>query len=94
MYFIGERGLLNGGRKMFRWKDYEENTCLFIDGIDTNVAVLRYKDHQLTDSITGIKKKINAISIDDAKKASEKILLEYWKKVKSEVDNVMDVISK
>ena len=79
---------------MFRWKDYEENTCLFIDGINTNVAVLRYKDHQLTDSITGIKKKINAISIDDAKKASEKILLEYWKKVKSDIDNVMDVISK
>ena len=45
---------------MFRWKDYEENTCLFIEGIDTNVAVLRYKDHQLTDSITGVKKKINA----------------------------------
>lgn len=79
---------------MFRWKDYEENTCLFIDGIDTNVAVLRYKDHQLTDSITGIKKKINAISIDDAKKASEKILLEYWKKVKSDIDNVMDAINK
>ena len=79
---------------MFRWKDYEENTCLFIDGIDTNVAVLRYKDHQLTVSITGIKKKINAISIDDAKKASEKILLEYWKKVNSDIDKVMDVISK
>ena len=29
---------------MFRWKDYEENTCLFVDEIDTNVAVLRYKD--------------------------------------------------
>ena len=83
-----------GGINMFRRKDYEENTCLFIDGIDTNIAVLRYKDHQLTDSITGIKKKINAISVDDAKKASEKILLEYWKKVKSDIDNVMDVISK
>lgn len=79
---------------MFRWKDYEENTCLFIDGIDTNVAVLRFKDHQLTDSITGTKKKINAISIDDAKKASEKFLIDYWKKVKSEIDNVMNVISK
>lgn len=29
---------------MFRWKDYKENTCLFVDEIDTNVAVLRYKD--------------------------------------------------
>lgn len=58
------------------------------------MAILRHKDHQLTDSITGIKKKINAISIDDAKKASEKFLVEYWKKVKSEIDNVVDAISK
>lgn len=79
---------------MFRWKEYEGNSALFINGINTNVAILRHKDHQLTDSITGTKKKINAISIDDAKKASEKFLLEYWKKVKSDIDNVMDVISK
>lgn len=79
---------------MFKWKEYDGNSALFIDGINTNVAILRHKDHQLTDSITGIKKRINAISIDDAKKASEKFLVEYWKKVKSEIDNVMDVISK
>lgn len=79
---------------MFKWKEYDGNSALFIDGINTNVAILRHKDHQLTDSITGIKKKINAISIDDAKKASEKFLVEYWKKVKSEIDNVMDVISR
>lgn len=79
---------------MFRWKEYDGNSALFIDGINTNVAILRHKDHQLTDSITGAKKKINAISIDDAKKASEKFLVDYWKKVKSEIDNVMDVISK
>ena len=78
---------------MFRWKDYEENTCLFIDGIDTNVAVLRYKDHQLTDSITGIKKKINAISIDYAKKASEKFLKDYWSRVQKDNSNIMDRIS-
>lgn len=79
---------------MFRWKEYDGNSALFIDGINTNVAILRHKDHRLTDSITGTKKKINAISIDDAKKASEKFLVDYWKKVKSEIDNVMDVISK
>lgn len=79
---------------MFRWKEYDGNSALFIDGINTNVAILRHKDHQLTDNITGTKKKINAISIDDAKKASEKFLVDYWKKVKSEIDNVMDVINK
>lgn len=26
---------------MFKWKDYEENTALFIDGIDENVAILK-----------------------------------------------------
>ena len=78
---------------MFRWKDYEEKTCLFIDVIDTNVAVLRYKDHQLTDSITGIKKKINAISVDDAKKASEKFLKDYWSRVQKDISNIMDRIS-
>ena len=45
---------------MFRWKDYEENTCLFIDGIDTNVAVLRYKDFQLTDATTENKFKMKS----------------------------------
>lgn len=78
---------------MFRWKDYKENTCLFIDGIDTNVAVLRYKDHQLTDSITEIKKKINAISVDDAKKASEKFLKDYWSRVQKDISNIMVRIS-
>ena len=81
-----------GGMNMFKWKEYEGNSALFIDGIDTNVAILRHKDHQLTDSITGTKKKINAISIDDAKRASEKFLIDYWKKVKSEIDKVMENI--
>lgn len=79
---------------MFKWKEYDGNSALFIDGINTNVAILRHKDHQLTDSITGTKKKINAISIDDAKKASEKFLVDYWKKVKSEIDSVLDVINR
>ena len=39
---------------MFKWKDYEENAALFIDEINENVAILRYKDFQLTDSVTGL----------------------------------------
>lgn len=29
---------------MFKWKDYEENTTLFIEGISENVAILKCKE--------------------------------------------------
>ena len=66
---------------MFKWKDYEENSCLFIEGIDLNVAVLRHKDFQLTDVATSYKFKLKLSNLEEAKMYSEKILQDYWKRV-------------
>ena len=78
---------------MFRWKDYEENACLFIKGIDTNVAVLRYKDFQLTDATTGNKFKMKSSCIEEAKVDAENFLKEYWKRVQKDINKIMDKIS-
>lgn len=78
---------------MFRWKDYKENTCLFVDGIDTNVAVLRYKDFQLTDATTGNKFKMKSSCIEKAKVDAENFLKEYWKRVQKDINKIMDKIS-
>lgn len=78
---------------MFRWKDYEENACLFIEGISTNVAVLRYKDFQLTDSITGNKFKMKSSNIDEAKVDAENFLNDYWSRVQKDINKIMDKIS-
>ena len=59
---------------MFKWKDYEENAALFIDGISENVAILRYKDFQLTDAATGLKVKMKSSNIDEAKVDAENLL--------------------
>lgn len=59
---------------MFKWKDYEDNTALFIDGISENVAILRYKDFQLTDAATGLKVKMKSSNIDEAKVDAENFL--------------------
>lgn len=29
---------------MFKWVDYEQNSALFLEGIGTNIAILRHKD--------------------------------------------------
>ena len=78
---------------MFRWKDYEENTCLFIERIDTNVAILRYKDFQLTDSVTGNKTKMKSSNIDEAKIEAEKFLKTYWSRVQKDVNKIMEKIN-
>ena len=78
---------------MFKWKDYEENTCLFIEGIDTNVAILRYKDFCLTDVATRNKFKMKSSCIEDAKIEAENRLKEYWKRVQKDINNIMDKIS-
>lgn len=66
---------------MFRWKDYEENSALFIEGISENVAILRYKDFQLTDAATGLKVKMKSSNIDEAKVDAENYLKLLWKRV-------------
>lgn len=73
---------------MFRWKDYEENTCLFVEGINTNVAILRYKDFQLTDVATGRKFNMKSSCIEEAKVDAENFLKEYWMKVELEINNI------
>ena len=77
---------------MFRWKDYEKNACLFIDGIDTNVAVLRYRDFQLTDVSTGNKFKMGSFNIDEAKIDAENFLKDYWGRVQKDINKIMDKI--
>lgn len=66
---------------MFKWKDYEEITALFIDGINESIAILRYKDFQLTDVATGLKVKMKSSNIDEAKVDAENYLKELWSRV-------------
>lgn len=66
---------------MFKWKDYGESTALFIDGINENVATLRYRDFQLTDSATGLKVKMKSSNIDEAKVDAENYLKKLWSRV-------------
>ena len=63
---------------MFYWKDYGENSLLFTEGMNTSVAVLRYKDFRLTDSITGKMFKIKSSCLDEAKVSSVKTLVGHW----------------
>lgn len=79
---------------MFRWKNYEENSALFIDGIDTNVALLRYKDFRLTEYVTGNKFQMKSSNIDEAKVDAENFLKEYWKKVQKDINKIMENISR
>ena len=77
---------------MFKWKDYEENTALFIDGINENVAILRYKDLQLTDSSTGLKVKMKSSNIDEAKVDAENFLKELWFRVERNYKRNLDAL--
>lgn len=78
---------------MFKWIDYEQNSALFIEGINTNVAILRYKDFQLTDAATGNKFKMKSSCIDEAKVDAENFLKEYWGRVQKDINKIMDKIS-
>ncbi len=77
---------------MFKWKDYEENTALFIDGISENVAILRYKDFQLTDAATGSKVKMKSSNIDEAKVDAENFLKEFWNRVENNYKRNLDAL--
>lgn len=66
---------------MFKWEDYGKITMLFIDGISEHVAILRYKDFQLTDSATGLKVEMKSSNIDEAKVDAENYLKEMWYRV-------------
>lgn len=77
---------------MFKWKDYEENAALFIDGINESVAILRYKDLQLTDSYTGLKVKMKSSNIDEAKVDAENFLKELWFRVERNYKRNLDAL--
>lgn len=66
---------------MFKWEDYGQNSALFIEGISENVAILRYKDFQLTDVATGLKVKMKSSNIDEAKVDAENYLKSLWERV-------------
>lgn len=78
---------------MFKWKDYEENSALFIEGIIENVAVLRYKDFQLTDSATGLKVKMKSSNIDEAKVDAENYLKSFWERVEKSYKKNLDSLN-
>lgn len=77
---------------MFSWKDYDENSCLFLEGRVINVAILRHKDFRLTDSITGSIHKIKEDTLDEAKAEAEKFLKFYWGTVKSGITEISKLI--
>lgn len=79
---------------MFKWKDYEENSALFIDGITENVAILNQKTFQLTDAATGYKQKIKSSCLDEAKVDAENFLKLYWNNVKRNIDKQLEMLSK
>jgi hypothetical protein len=77
---------------MFKWIDYEENSCLFIEGISLNVAVLRYKDFQLIDVATGYKVKMKSSNLDEAKVDAENFLKAYWNRVYQTIGKQLEKI--
>lgn len=71
---------------MLKWKDYTENSALFIEGISENVALLRHKDFQLTDCITNHKATMKSSCLEEAKVDAENYLKLYWKRVQQGID--------
>ena len=74
---------------MFKWVDYEQNSALFLEGIGTNIAILRHKDFQLHDNATGRNIKIKSSCLDEAKIDSIDFLKEYWKNVYKDLGNII-----
>lgn len=78
---------------MFKWIDYEQNSALFINGIGTNVAILRHKDFQLHDNTTGQNIKMKSSCLDEAKIDAENFLKEYWKNVNKELEKYLTILN-
>lgn len=74
---------------MFKRVDYEQNSALFLEGIGTNIAILRHKDFQLHDNATGQNIKIKSSCLDEAKIDSIDFLKEYWKNVYKDLGNII-----
>lgn len=85
---------MEGEDIVFKWIDYEQNSALFIDGIRTNVAMLRHKDFQLSDNATGQKIKMKSNCLDEAKIDAENFLKEYWNNVKRDLEKNLAALEK
>lgn len=79
---------------MFKWIDYEKNSALFINGIGTNVAILRHKDFQLHDNTTGQNIKMKSSCLDEAKIDAQNFLMEYWKNTYKDLDKILKLLNK
>ena len=79
---------------MFKWIDYEQNSALFIEGIDTNVAILRYKDFRLHDNVTGQNIKMESTWLQEAKAEAENFLKEYWKNIHRDIGRYLEMLNK
>lgn len=77
---------------MFKWVDYEQNSALFIEGINVNVAVLRHKDLQLHDNATDKNIKMKSFCLDEAKVDAINFLQEYWKNVYKDLGKILERI--
>lgn len=77
---------------MFKWIDYEQNSALFIEGINTSVALLTHKNFGLKDSITDSRVKIIASNLDEAKIHAEMHLEKHWKDVYKNLGNILELI--
>lgn len=81
---------------MFNWKEYEKGYALFLIGKSENVAFLERKGdevYNLKIGITGYIKRIKAFTDELAKLESEKFLIGYWRRLKVEIDDVLNYIN-
>lgn len=76
---------------MFKWIDYEQNSALFLEGIDTNIAVLRHKDFQLHDNATGQNIKMKSSCLDEAKVDAINFLEKYWENVYKDLGKILEI---
>lgn len=74
---------------MFRWIDYEQNSALFVEGMNTSVALLRHKDFQLHESVTGCKFKMKSYCLVEAKMEAEDFLQNYWKNIYEKLEKIL-----
>ena len=78
---------------MFTWIDYDETSALFIEGINTSVALLKHKDFQIMDFTTGFKVKLKADGIAEEKLKAEDYLRNLWKRVRKDIDHNLQMLS-
>ena len=78
---------------MFKWIDYEKKTRCFVDGItEQEVANIDINKYILMDSITGKKFTLDDVSMTDAKKSAEDILIKHWNETNKLIEKALNGI--